>query len=106
MENRIDLLNGRILKALITLALPIMATSFLQMAYNMIDMIWIGRVGSNAVAAVGAAAMFVNLGTGIGAFLRVGGQVCVARNFGAGSNEKAALYARNAIQLGFLICTI
>lgn len=103
MENRIDLLNGRILKALITLALPIMATSFLQMAYNMIDMIWIGRVGSGSVAAVGAAAMFINLGTGIGAFLRVGGQVCVARNFGAGDNQQAALYARNAIQLGFLI---
>lgn len=106
MENRIDLLKGKILKALITLALPIMATSLLQMAYNMIDMIWIGRVGSSSVAAVGAAAMFINLGTGIGAFLRVGGQVCVARKFGAGDTEQAALYARNAIQLGFIISVV
>ena len=48
--------------ALFTLDLPIMATSFLQMAYNMIDMIWIGIVGSGSVSAVGAAAMFVNFG--------------------------------------------
>lgn len=106
MEKRIDLLNGRIFKALVTMAVPIMATSFLQMAYNMIDMIWIGRVGSGSVAAVGAAAMFVNLGTGIGTFLKVGGQVCVARRFGAGKNEEAALYARNAIQLGVVIAVV
>ena len=106
MNKRVDLLNGNILKALIIMAVPIMATSFLQMAYNMIDMIWIGRVGSNSVAAVGAAAMFINLGTGIGAFLRVGGQVCVARSFGAGKMEEAALYGRNAIQLGFIISVV
>lgn len=106
MSKRVDLLNGNILKALIAMSIPIMATSLLQMAYNMTDMIWIGRVGSSSVAAVGAAAMFINLGTGLGAFLRVGGQVCVARSYGAGENEEAALYARNAIQLGFLLSVI
>lgn len=106
MSKRVDLLNGNILKALIAMSIPIMATSLLQMAYNMTDMIWIGRVGSSSVAAVGAAAMFINLGTGIGAFLRVGGQVCVARSYGSGNNEEAALYARNAIQLGFIISVI
>lgn len=106
MNKRVDLLKGNILKALITLSVPIMATSLLQMAYNMTDMIWVGRTGSNSVAAIGAAAMFVNLANGIGAFLRVGGQVMVARSYGAGDNEKAALYARNAIQTGFLIAVV
>lgn len=50
-----DLTKGRIFDTLIKLALPIMGTSFLQMAYNMTDMIWLGRVGSNAVAAAGTA---------------------------------------------------
>ena len=45
--------------ALTKLALPIMATSLIQMAYNMIDMIWIGRLGSSAVASVGAAGMYM-----------------------------------------------
>ncbi len=106
MKTRTDLLSGNILKALVTMSLPIVATSFLQMAYNMTDMIWIGKVGSDSVAAVGAAGMFVNLSNGIGAFLRVGGQVNVAHSYGAGDTDKAARYARNALQMGVILSMI
>ena len=89
-----------------SLALPIVATSLLQMAYNMTDMIWIGRVGSNSVAAVGAAGMFVNFATGLSAFLRVGGQVNVAHAYGSGNQDRAAQYARNALQMGVLLSVL
>ena len=46
---KVDLLEGSIVRSLTSLALPIMATSLIQMAYNMTDMIWIGRVSANAV---------------------------------------------------------
>ena len=55
MKKQVDLVSGKILEPLIKLSLPILGTSFIQMAYNMTDMIWIGRVGSSAVAAVGTA---------------------------------------------------
>ena len=51
--------------SLTKLALPIMATSLVQMAYNMTDMIWIGRISSDAVAAVGAAGMYMWLANGL-----------------------------------------
>ena len=54
MQKKIDLVNGPVLSSLTRLAVPIMATSLIQMAYNMTDMIWIGRIGSSAVASVGA----------------------------------------------------
>ena len=57
MSKRVNLLEGNILSSLTRLALPIMATSLVNMAYNMTDMIWIGRVGPGAVAAVGAAGL-------------------------------------------------
>ena len=50
MKTHINLLEGKILPALSALALPIMATSLIQMAYNLIDMIWIGKIGASAVA--------------------------------------------------------
>ena len=106
MEVRVDLLKGNILKALMALSIPIMATSLLQMMYNMTDMIWIGRVGSNSVAAVGAAGMFVNLANGISAFLRVGGQVNVAQSYGANNQNKAATYSRHALQIGFILSVL
>ncbi len=58
MDKRIDLTEGNITEKLVKLALPIMGTSFIQMAYNMIDMIWVGKIGSEAVAAVGTAGFF------------------------------------------------
>ena len=106
MNSRTNLLKGNILKALVTMSIPIMATSFLQMAYNMTDMIWIGRVGSNSVAAVGAAGMFVNLANGICNFLRLGSQVKVAHAYGAGKKDQAACYARNALQMGVILSVI
>ena len=52
-----DLLNEAIAPALTRLALPIMATSLVQMLYNLTDMAWIGRLGAGAVTAVGSAGM-------------------------------------------------
>ena len=53
-----NLTQGAIIPSLLRLALPIMGMSFVQMAYNMVDMIWLGRVGAGAVAAVGTATFF------------------------------------------------
>ena len=55
VKKNIDLLNGNILTSLTELALPIMATSLVQTAYNLTDMAWIGMVGSDAGAALGEA---------------------------------------------------
>ena len=93
MKKKIDLLNGPIAGTLARLAFPIMGTSFIQMGYNLVDMIWIGRLGSGAVAAVGAAGMFMWLANGVTTVPRIGGQVAVGHKLGAGDRETAAEYA-------------
>ena len=55
-----DMTTEPIKKTLILLALPIMGASFFQLAYGIVDMLWIGKLGSRAVAAVGSAAFFIN----------------------------------------------
>ena len=99
MRSQISLLEGPILGALVRLALPITATSLLQMAYNLTDMLWIGKIGSGAVAAVGAAGMFVWFTSGLSTLARVGGQVMTAQCLGSQDREEAVAYARNALQL-------
>jgi Na+-driven multidrug efflux pump len=49
-----NLTEGKIFGQLTRLAAPIMATGFIQMAYTLVDMAWIGRLGSREMAAVGA----------------------------------------------------
>ena len=45
-----NLTKGPIMKTLVKLAVPIMASSFLGTLYNITDMAWIGLLGSKAVA--------------------------------------------------------
>lgn len=99
MRRTIDLLHGRILPSLTALAVPIMATSLVQTAYNLTDMAWIGRVGSHAVASVGAAGMYTWLSGGIVTLARMGGQVKVAHSLGKGQEEEAAGYAGGAVRM-------
>lgn len=103
MKEKVDLLNGSIAKGLTSLALPIMMTSFLQMAYNMTDMIWIGRLGADAVAAVGVAGMLIWLSNGVVMIPRIGGQVKVAQCLGAQREEEAATYTKTAFQMAIFL---
>lgn len=112
MAKNIDLVNGPVLPSLTGLALPIMATSLIQMAYNLTDMLWIGRMGSSAVASVGAAGMYMWLSNGLAALPKMGGQVNAGHALGAGRTKEAASFAAAALwmttALGLLfgVCSI
>ena len=77
-----DITEGNIFRALFRLALPIMGTSFVHTAYNMTDMIWVGRIGSRAVAAVGTAGFFTWLAVAFILISRIGAEVGVAQSVG------------------------
>lgn len=98
-----DLTQGSIWKALILMALPIMGTSFLQMAYNLTDMLWIGRLGSRAVAAVGTAGFFSWLGFAIIRLTQIGVEVWVSQSVGRRDETAARKYARSAVQMNFVL---
>lgn len=106
MKQNIDLLHGNILTSLTGLAVPIMATSLVQTAYSLTDMAWIGMVGSDAVAAVGAAGMYTWLANGAVAMARMGGQVRVAQTCGEGKPDEAVEYGRGAIQLAIAMALV
>ncbi len=98
-NRQITLTEGPILKSLVALAVPIMASSFLNTVYSITDMAWIGMLGSKAVAGVGVGGMYIWLSQGLSSLARMGGQVNVAQAFGRGKKEEAAEYARAALQL-------
>ncbi|MEG0276211.1 MAG: MATE family efflux transporter [Coprobacillus sp.] len=102
MDKKINLLEGPIFSTLTRLALPIMGTSLIQMAYNLTDMIWIGKMGAGAVAAVGSAGMYMWLSNGLSTLARMGGQVCLGQAIGSSRQEEAKQYALGTIRLGIL----
>ena len=105
-NRQVVLTEGPILKALIALALPIMATSFLNTFYSITDMAWIGMLGSRAVAGVGVGGMYVWLSQGLSALAKMGGQVNVAQALGRGRRDEAGQYACSAVQLTVIFAAI
>lgn len=101
-NSSIDLLHGSIFKSLSRLAIPIMATFMIQMAYNLVDMLWIGKLGASAVAAVGVAGNFMFLSNGLVNMPKAGAQALVGQKLGAQDLKKAAEYAKNAILITLL----
>lgn len=106
MSKNVDLLHEPILPALTKLAVPIMATSLVQMAYNLTDMAWIGRLGAGAVTAVGTAGMYTWLSQGVIDLAKIGGQVKVAQTLGAGDEKNAGQFAKTAFQLGLVFAIL
>lgn len=68
-----DLTQGSIFKSLWIMAVPLISASFIQMAYSMTDMLWLGHLGSDAVAAAGAAGFFTWLCNALSFMTKIGG---------------------------------
>nr|WP_319401532.1 MATE family efflux transporter [uncultured Carboxylicivirga sp.] len=106
MKKSVDLTQGPIFSQLVKLALPIIGTSLMQMAYNLTDMIWLGQVGSDAVASVGAAGFYIWLGMSLLLLTRVGAEVGVSQALGRKEPETAARFARHSLFWAVLLAIV
>ncbi|MGL5296396.1 MAG: MATE family efflux transporter [Culicoidibacterales bacterium] len=91
-----DLTVGKELPALLQLALPIMLSSLLQMTYNFVDMIFVGKLGSDAIASVGTASSFVNLGYAINALVVIGAGIKVSHAVGQKNQQEIGFFLHAA----------
>lgn len=103
-----DLTKGDILKKLLLVAVPIMGTQLMQMAYNLTDMFWLGRMENSvaAVAASGLGGLFLWFSVAFMLVGRMGAEIGTAQNLGRGDLDAARGYAldstRGALVLGVL----
>lgn len=98
-----NLTEGGITARLVRLALPIMATSFIQMAYNLTDMFWVGRIGSEANAAVGSVGMFTWMSASFSLMCKVGAEVSIGQAVGKRAYDEARLYASHNVTLAIIV---
>jgi len=81
------LLEGPIIRSLFLLAIPIMGGNLLQIAYQLIDAFWVGRLGAAAVASVSISMpiMFLMVAAGMG--FAIAGTTLIAQYVGAGNRK-------------------
>ena len=94
------------LKELVILALPVIATSFLSIAYNIINVIFVGKLGSDAVAAVGSAGFFMHLSWGVSTLFTVGAGIKVSHALGNKNSKLSKSYVRTGIQAIIIVSLI
>ena len=99
-----DLTEGNIFKQIILFALPLIATSVLQLLFNTADTIVVGRWGGQteadreiALAAVGSCGAIIHLVVNIFLGLSVGAGVCVAHGIGAKEFDKVEKTVHTAV---------
>ena len=103
MQGIKNLTQGPINRQLFNLAMPIMATSFIQMAYSLTDMAWVGRLGSEAVAAIGSVGILTWMSGSISLLNKVGSEVSVGQSIGAQNQEAARNFASHNITIALIV---
>lgn len=98
-----DFTQGKISRQLVALAMPLMAVSFIQMTYNMVDIIWIGRLGSKSVAAVGTVGMLMWMMNSFALLSKVSAEVSIGQSIGAKRMDKAMLYASHTTTIAIIM---
>ncbi|MBE6024794.1 MAG: MATE family efflux transporter [Cellulosilyticum sp.] len=99
----IDLTKGKVWKVLITLAVPLMGSSLLQFTYNLVDTLFVGRLGSDSVASVGSSSFFIGLGYSLNALVVIGTGIKVAHAIGKREDEEVRGYIHAGIGINFIL---
>lgn len=100
---KIDLTSGKELNVISLLSIPLIGSSLLQFLYNFIDMLFVGGLGSDAIASVGSASFFINLGYSIQAMIVVGGGIKIAHAMGSKNDIESTSYIGISLLLNFVI---
>lgn len=99
----IDMCNGSIMDKLISFSLPLMLSSILQLMFNAVDIIVVGRFsGSPALAAVGSTTALINIFTNLFIGISLGANVLAARYFAAGRDKEMSEAVHTAITLALI----
>jgi len=99
----IDMCNGNLFPKILKCALPLMATNLLQLLYNAVDIVVVGRyVGETALAAVGSTSSLINLIINVFVGISVGATVLVSQCIGSKDYNKTSDACHTAITISLI----
>ena len=99
----IDMCNGSIMDKLISFSLPLMLSGILQLMFNAVDIVVVGRFsGSEALAAVGSTTALINVFTNLFIGVSLGANVLAARFYASGKHKEMSETVHTAITLALI----
>lgn len=99
----IDMCSGSIMDKLISFSLPLMLSGILQLMFNAVDIVIVGRfTGSEALAAVGSTSALINMFTNLFIGISLGSNVLAARYYASGKTKEMSETVHTAILFALL----
>ena len=99
----IDMCNGTIMDKLISFSLPLMLSGILQLLFNAVDIVVVGRfTGSQALAAVGSTTALINLFINLFIGVSLGANVLAARYYAAGKQKEMSETVHTAMMFALI----
>ncbi len=105
METK-DLTKGSISREIFILALPLMLANLVNIAYNMIDMYFIGHTSDQALSAVGTAGLFLWLAASIVFFSKQGMETLLSQAIGRKDIDESRVIIKTGVILNVIITAI
>lgn len=99
----IDMCNGPLMPKLISFSLPLMFSGILQLLFNAVDLVVVGRfAGSDCLAAVGSTTALINIFITFFIGLSLGANVIAARYYAAEEHEKMSSVVHTSITMALI----
>jgi putative MATE family efflux protein len=104
--SRDEITSGSLARSLVVLAVPLVIQNLVQVVQNVVDTFWLGRLGENAVAAVGLALPVITLALALVIGLITGTQVLVSQRVGNDDVRSARRAAFHGVTLGLVVTVV
>ncbi|MDE6749215.1 MAG: MATE family efflux transporter [Lachnospiraceae bacterium] len=104
--NRELLLHGNMLQAILTLAIPVVINSFLQTMYNLTDTYWLGKLGTEELAAINLVSPMQNIIINFGSGITVAGSVLISQYLGAKRDDDARSMANQIFACALIFSVV
>lgn len=89
------MLNGSLVTAILTLAIPIVLNSVIQTMYNLTDTFWIGKLGTDQMAGITVVSPVQNIILNFGTGITTAGSILISQYLGAKEDRQANIMARH-----------
>lgn len=104
--NTEQILHGNLLRAMLSIAVPVVVNSFLQTLYNLTDTYWLGQLGTAELAAINLVSPVQSIVISFGGGVTVAGAVMISQYIGAQRPEQAKRIANQifCVAMIFALC--
>lgn len=99
------ILSGNMYSAILSLAIPVVLNSFLQTMYNLTDTYWLGKIGTQSMAAITLVTPVQNIILNVGSGITVAGSVLVSQYIGAKDVKNAKSMANQLFACAMIFAT-